>query len=55
MSIPAIPSFPVAVLPAPAVAAVVALLPAAPQPLDESLGEVTGPMEALTGPPDEPA
>ena len=31
------------------------VLPAAPQPLDESLGEVTGPMEALTGPPDEPA
>ncbi len=31
------------------------VLPAAPQPLDESLGEVTGPMEALTGPLDEPA
>jgi hypothetical protein len=31
------------------------VLPAAPQPLDESLGEVTGPMEALTGPPDGPA
>jgi hypothetical protein len=31
------------------------VLPAAPQPLDESLGEVTGPIEALTGPLDEPA
>ncbi len=31
------------------------VLPAAPQPLDESLGEVTGPMEALTRPLDERA
>ena len=31
------------------------VLPAAPQPLDETLGEVTGPLEALTGPFDEPA
>jgi hypothetical protein len=31
------------------------VLPAAPQPLDETLGEVTGPIEALTGPLDEPA
>jgi len=31
------------------------VLPAAPQPLDETLGEVTGPMEALTGPLDEQA
>ena len=30
------------------------VLPAAPQPLDETLGEVTGPLEALTGPFDEP-
>ena len=30
------------------------VLPAAPQPLDETLGEVTGPLEALTGPSDEP-
>ncbi len=31
------------------------VLPEAPQPLDETLGEVTGPFEALTGPFDEPA
>jgi hypothetical protein len=31
------------------------VLPEAPQPLDETLGEVTGPLEALTGPLDEPA
>ena len=29
------------------------VLPAAPQPLDETLGDATGPLEALTGPPDE--
>jgi hypothetical protein len=31
------------------------VLPEAPQPLDESLGEVTGPIEAITGPLDDPA
>jgi hypothetical protein len=29
------------------------VLPGAPQPLDETLGEATGPLEALTGPLDE--
>ena len=29
------------------------VLPAAPQPLDETLGDATGPLEALTGPLDE--
>ncbi len=31
------------------------VLPEAPQPLNETLGDVTGPMNAVTGPLDEPA
>jgi Domain of unknown function (DUF4032)/Lipopolysaccharide kinase (Kdo/WaaP) family len=31
------------------------VLPAAPQPLDETLGEATGPIDAVTGPLGEPA
>ena len=31
------------------------VLPEAPQPLNETLGDVTGPMDAVTGPLDEPA
>ena len=31
------------------------VLPEAPQPLDETLGDVTGPIDAVTGPLDEPA
>jgi hypothetical protein len=29
------------------------VLPEAPQPLDETLGDATGPLEALTGPLDD--
>ena len=31
------------------------VLPGAPQPLDETLGDATGPIDAVTGPLDEPA
>jgi Domain of unknown function (DUF4032)/Lipopolysaccharide kinase (Kdo/WaaP) family len=31
------------------------VLPDAPEPLDETLGETTGPLDAVAGPPDEPA